>query len=66
MIQPRAKVKWLSQAHTDRNVWFHGVVLAIYPPKDEPPTIANQVCSVDDGTGRKPRHIVMARLMIDG
>jgi len=67
MIGPRSRVKWLSQAHTDRNVWFHGVVLNIYPPKDgNPPTSANQVATVDDGSGRKPRSVPLYRLVIDG
>lgn len=65
MITKGCRVKWLSQAHTERNVWFHGVVKGIFPPKDEPPTLANQICAVDDGTGRANRHIAMARLMID-
>ncbi len=65
MITKGCRVKWLSQAHTDRKVWFHGVVKAIYPPKNEPATTANQICAIDDGMGLRDRHIAMARLMLD-
>lgn len=59
------RVKWLSLAHTDRNVWFRGEVLGVYPPKDGPPTLFNQLCPVDDGSGLKPRCVPLYRLMVD-
>lgn len=59
------RVKWLSLAHTDRNVWFRGVVLGVYPPKEGPATLFNQLCPVDDGSGLKPRCVPLYRLMID-